>query len=119
MGFFNNTTPTNKPLNPVFLISACIFSLITTAIVFHDKDKRQRVLNIITSKFAWFQTILIILFILYIYHIPKHLQDSDNVQRLINATKQAILGLIIAVLAYLELKFAPFWIIWIVSYYLS
>jgi hypothetical protein len=45
--------------------------------------------------------------------------DDDETNRRKRATREAILGLIIAILAYLDLKAAPFFIIWIVSYYLD
>ena len=45
--------------------------------------------------------------------------DDPETDRRKRATREAILGLIIAILAYLDLKAAPFFIIWIVSYYLD
>ena len=46
-------------------------------------------------------------------------EDDNETDRRKRATREAILGLIIAILAYLDLKLAPFFIIWIVSYYLD
>jgi hypothetical protein len=45
--------------------------------------------------------------------------DDEETDRRKRATREAILGLTIALLAYLDLKAAPFFIIWIVSYYLD
>jgi uncharacterized membrane protein len=53
-----------------------------------------------------------------IYNLNQSSEDEETVRRK-NATREAILGFIIAIMAYLDLKAAPFWIIWFVSYYLS
>ena len=53
--------------------------------------------------------------------LEKKANDDDDPEtdRRKRATREAILGLIIAILAYLDLKLAHFFIIWIVSYYLD
>ena len=52
-------------------------------------------------------------------YVKRETDDDEETDRRKRATREAILGLIIAVLAYLDLKAAPFFIIWIVSYYLD
>ena len=47
------------------------------------------------------------------------IKSSEEIAKLHSATKQGLLGFIIAILAYLDLKAAPFFIIWVVSYYLD
>ena len=53
-----------------------------------------------------------------VYQLKQTGEDSETDRRK-RATREAILGLIVAILAYLDLKAAPFFIIWIVSYYLD
>ena len=45
-------------------------------------------------------------------------KDEETLRRK-RATREGILGMVVAVLAYLDLKAAPFFIIWIVSYYMD
>jgi len=52
----------------------------------------------------------------------KHSKDKkvlDNVGKLQNATKKALLALIIAFFASIDLIIAPFWLIWVIAYYLE
>ena len=44
---------------------------------------------------------------------------SEEVTKLQHAVKQALLGLIIALMAHLDLVIAPFWAIFLASYYLN
>ena len=52
----------------------------------------------------------------------KHSKDKkvlDNVGKLQNATKKALLALLIAFFASIDLIIAPFWLIWVIAYYLE
>ena len=52
----------------------------------------------------------------------KHSKDKKtlkNVVKLQNATKKALLALIIAFFASIDLVIAPFWLIWVIAYYLE
>ena len=69
-----------------------------------------------TNKVFMFTLVIIITFSTWQLNKPE---DDEETERRKRATREAILGLIIAVLAYLDLKAAPFFIIWIVSYYLD
>tara|TARA_B100001057_G_scaffold421102_1_gene441836 strand:- start:1544 stop:1873 length:330 start_codon:yes stop_codon:yes gene_type:complete len=44
-------------------------------------------------------------------------RDYDNYDKFTRATKQAIIALIIAVCAAVDLRLSPFYLIWITSYY--
>ena len=100
-----------------FIISISLFAIITAVILFKDEEKKKRLIELITNKMFVSTTIGIIIFSTYMLSLP--VEDNDENQKLHNATKQGLLGFIIAILAYLDLKAAPFFIIWVVSYYLD
>ena len=45
--------------------------------------------------------------------------DDEESERVRDATKSGLIAFIIALLAYLDLKAAPFFIVWLTSYYLQ
>ena len=45
--------------------------------------------------------------------------DSEETSKLKSAIRTAILGMIIAIVSYVELTLAPFWILFVASYYLG
>ncbi len=101
---------------PNVTISLASFVGITALIVFRDEEKKKLLIKLITNKLFMFSLVIIIAFSIYQLKQPS---DDDETERRKRATREAILGFVIAVLAYLDLKAAPFFIIWIVSYYLD
>ena len=89
---------------------------ITGLVIFMNEEKSKLLKKLITDKL--FLTSLTIIIGFSIHQLWKGREDSEVLRRK-KATKEAILGLIIAILAYLDLKAAPFFIIWIISYYLD
>jgi len=55
-----------------------------------------------------------------IYRFVKtHPKDKKHSAKLQGATKKAILALLIAFFAKIELVIAPFWLVWLIAYYLE
>lgn len=110
-------SPAPKELPLGFLVSICIFSMITIGILVTQKEKKMKVINLLKNKPFLISLVVIIVWCYYwLYHVKEDTEDAEKFKR---ATKQAILGFIIALLAHLELKVAPFWLIWITAYYLD
>jgi len=99
-----------------FVISVSLFSLITAVMLFKDEEKKTLVRDLLRNKLFMTSLITIIGFSIYTLNIPI---KNNEIKRIHGATKQALLGFMIAILAYLDLKAAPFWIIWLASYYLN
>jgi hypothetical protein len=111
----NEKSEAPKSLPVGFLIAIGIFSMITMGILMTHKDKQQRVFNLVKNKTFLFSLVVIVMWSYYcLYHIPDDLNDDYK-----KATKQAIIAFIIALLAHLELKMAPYWLVWITAYYLG
>ena len=98
------------------IVSIIGFIGITGLVIFMNEEKSKLLKKLITDKL--FLTSLTIIIGFSIHQLWKSGEDSEVLRRK-KATKEAILGLIIAILAYLDLKAAPFFIIWIISYYLD
>lgn len=101
---------------PNVAIPLVSFIGITALIVFRDEEKKKLLIKLITNKLFMGSLVIIIAFSIYQLRQPS---GDDETERRKRATREAILGFVIAVLAYLDLKAAPFFIIWIVSYYLD
>lgn len=87
-----------------------IFKIIT------DVEKREKVIKLITNKSWGINLLLIIVFCYYGLTNKEETKDSEKYKE---AIRTAILGVIIAILAYLDLTIAPFWIIFVSSYYMG
>ena len=109
------SAPKDLPLG--FLASIGIFSMITIGILVTQKEKKMKLLNLLKNKSFLISLVIIIAWCYYWLYYVKDEQDRHEKYK--RATKQAVLGFIIALLAHLELKVAPFWLIWITAYYLD
>lgn len=98
-----------------FIISAAVYSVITLAIVYRNQEKRRIFMNLITNKSFLMGMIVTICFIVY----SLSLGNEDENERIKTATKHATIALLIAIMAALDLEIAPFWLVWLTSYYLD
>ena len=105
----------DKKNNLEFLFSIIFFCIIITFSLIKQKKKVERLFELINNKHLWISIFLIIVWCVYWLFISK----NKNVIRYKNATKQAILGIIIAIFAYLDLIIAPFWFVWITAFFMK
>ena len=97
-----------------FVIISIIFLVITVVLVL--KRRYGLLIKLANNKLFITGIIMIMVFSTYTLNLDnKH----EEIEKLQHATKQALLGLIIAIMAYLDLKIAPFWAIFLASYYLN
>jgi hypothetical protein len=89
---------------------------VTAFIILRDKDKYNNFLKLI--KMPMF-TINILVVVAFSYYMLTSDDNTEEGMSRKEATKQALLGLLIALMAHLEMKIAPFWLIWNASYYLN
>lgn len=110
-------SPAPKKMPLGFLVSIGIFSIITIGILVTQKEKKMKLINLLKNKAFLVSLVVIIVWCYYwLFHVKDETEQHEKYKR---ATKQAILGFMIALLAHLELKVAPFWLIWITAYYLD
>ena len=99
-----------------FIIAMLAFTLIMSVYIFFKKRKRGKFLDLFENKIFLFllATICIFSFIT----LNKKGEDKETLRRK-RATKNGLLGFLIALMSYLDLRAAQFWIIWVISYYLN
>jgi len=94
-----------------------IFLLTIRAIL--KSNKALKSLREMLSSKRWITNLIVVIsFIIYIIYIT-HDNDSDESERLKSALKKAIVALLVAIFAELGLTIAPFWLIFVLSYYLE
>ena len=98
-----------------FVSDISFISVLLAGIIFIDEEKKGRVGKLFYNKGFIVSTIIVIFFSVFVLNIEK----NEKNEKLKRATKQAFVGFIIALMAYLELVVAPFFIILITSYYLN
>ena len=102
-----------------FHYAAILFLLLTLrAIVV--KGKSSEVIKFFKNPKTIGNLVLIMIWCYLVYRFSKNKKASTkNVNRVQNATKKALLALVIAFFARIELVIAPFWLIWVIAYYLE
>jgi len=113
----NKHVDQNVSNRPDAVIPLLGFIAVTTLMIIKDKERFGKFFTLLKNKQFMITLLGIITF--SAWQLNANDDDDPETDRRKRATREAILGLIIAVLAYLDLKAAPFFIIWIVSYYLD
>ena len=104
-------TKVNKFLSPAALGVA----VVTSITIFANKEKREKVIDLVTNRSFIINLIFIIGFVYYGLSIKN--DGTEETKKLKSAIRTAILGMIIAFMAFVDLTLAPFWILFTASYY--
>ena len=106
-----------SPPRSEFVISMSIFVAITGVILAFDPEKNKLLQKLLTNYRFLIMFVAILAFSSYTLFYMKG--DDEEADRIRDATKSGLIAFIIALLAYLDLKAAPFFIVWLTSYYLQ
>ncbi len=102
-----------------FPYAAILFLLLTLRAIV-AKGKSSEVIKFFKNPRTIGNLVLIMIWCYLVYRFSKNKKASTkNVNRVQNATKKALLALVIAFFARIELVIAPFWLIWVIAYYLE
>ena len=94
-----------------------IFLLTLRAI--YKSNKAIKSIKELISNRRWVTSfVTVISFIIYIIYVT-HNDDSKESEKLKTALKKAILALLIAIFAEIGLTIAPFWLVFVLAYYLE
>ena len=99
-----------------FIMAMVAFSLIIALYIYFKKRKRGKFLKLFENKI--FLILLGTIGIFSFVTLNKQGNDEETMRRK-RATKNGLLGFLIALMSYLDLRAAQFWIIWVISYYLN
>lgn len=107
-----------------FNVAVLLFLLLTLRAII-QLGKLKDIIEFFKKPKTIGQLSLIVAWIYLIYNYSSKNKDSkdkkisENVEKLKNASKKAILALLIAFFARIDLVIAPFWLIWMMAYYLE
>ena len=102
-----------------FHIGIAIFILLTIRAVV-SLNKTSELYKFFANTKTIGQLCIIIVWCYLIYRFVKtHPKDEKHSAKLQEATKKAILALLIAFFARIDLVIAPFWLVWLIAYYLE
>ena len=105
------------PPRSEFVISMSIFVAVTGLILAFDPEKNKLLRKLLTN--YRFLTMFVAILGFSGYTLFYMNGDDEEAERIRDATKSGLIAFIIALLAYLDLKAAPFFIVWLTSYYLQ
>ena len=98
-----------------FLGSIITLIILTTYSII-KKGQHIQLIKLLTNKKWLINFIFIILWSVYILSLDNP-QNSEEVMNLKKSVKKAIIALIIALFAFLDLTIAPFWLVFTFAYY--
>ena len=99
-----------------FTGSIILYFIATMFIIYKDKEKRDIFLKLVNDKNFILGLGFVVAFILYTLNLADDDEETEKVKK---ATRAGLIALLIAIMAALDLKLAPFWLVWLTSYYLD
>lgn len=106
-----------KILSPNY-VSLLFVILVTIRAALRSKKARKSLKEILTSKSWLIQLFIIICFTVWTVYEHKDIDNEDS-KNYIESIKRALVGFFIAIFAELGLTIAPFWFIFVLSYYFN
>jgi uncharacterized protein YqgC (DUF456 family) len=102
--------------NDQFSRSIIIYSIILSVSLLSHKSVREKIFQLFSMRSFQINLAIIIPFVIYILNKTQTDKETSNMKK---ATIQALIGFIISVFGYLDIIGAPFFLIWITSYFLG
>lgn len=99
-----------------FIVSISIFMILTLINIFYKR--LHLIKELLRDKYFTINVCFIILFCIYVINFSNE-NNNDRREVEIDAIKKAILAVIIATFAYLDMIIGSFWLVFIVAYYLK
>ena len=114
-----STTIFAQDTNTGFHFGIVVFVLLTIRAIV-SLNKTSELYKFFANTKTIGQLCLIVVWCYLIYRFVKtHPKDKKHSAKLQEATKKAILALLIAFFARIDLVIAPFWLVWLIAYYLE
>ena len=95
---------------------AMMFAIITLMVVYRNPASRRKVVELLHNKVFMGGLMMVVL---WSFFSLRGNAKSEEDKKSREATKSAIIALIIAIMSELHLSIAPFWLVWIAAYYLD
>ena len=101
------------------IYAVTVLTVITVFFGYRKKTSRLKLYELIKNPVWIINFIVIMCFIAYIHFIElPSIKDNEKKEKLAESMKRAVIALIIAILAELNLSIAPFWVVFVFSYFM-
>jgi len=101
------------------IYAVTVLTLLTVFFGYRKKSARLAFFELIKNPVWMINFIVILCFIAYIHFIElPSIKDNEKKEKVAVSMKRAIIALIIAILAELKLSIAPFWVVFVFSYFM-
>jgi hypothetical protein len=101
-----------------FLFGSLVFVILTIR-AFFSLNKTKELRGFFSNPKTIGNFVLIIVWCYMIYSFVGSTPNKKQAEKLKNATKKAMIALLIAFFSKMDLVIAPFWLVWLVAYYLE
>jgi len=98
-----------------FDVSSLIFAIITITFIIFKKEARKKVISYLKNPVFVIHFLIILAFSIITLSLEA---NNEEIKRRQESIKHALAALIIAIMAALDMKLGPFWLVFITSYYL-
>tara|TARA_B000000477_G_C5994910_1_gene186486 strand:+ start:169 stop:525 length:357 start_codon:yes stop_codon:yes gene_type:complete len=98
-----------------FDIASVIFAVITIGFIVTHKERRNKVMSYLKNPIFVVHFLVITVFSIMTLSLDA---NNNEIKRRQESVKHALAALIIAIMAALDMKLGPFWLVFIISYYL-
>ncbi len=95
---------------------AVMFTGILTIMAIYGRDRGHGIYKLFRNKIWLMNFMIIAIFSIYVMNLEGHDEETEKVK---DAARKGMLAFIIALMAHLELTIAPFWIVFVLAYYLT
>jgi len=101
------------------IYAVTVLTVLTVFFGYRKKSARIKLYELSRNPVWIINFVVIMCFIAYIHFIElPNIKDNEKKERLAESMKRAIIALIIAILAELNLSIAPFWVVFVFSYFM-
>ena len=101
------------------IYAVTVLTLLTVFFGYRKKSARLAFFELIKNPVWMINFIVILCFIAYIHFIElPNIKDDEKKEKIAESIKRAVIALIIAILAELNLSIAPFWVVFVFSYFM-
>lgn len=96
-----------------------VLTVLTVFFGYRKKSARDKLYELFTTKVWVINFMIIMCFIAYVHFIElPSIKDDEKKEKIAESVKRGLIALLIAMMAELKLSIAPFWIVFVFSYYM-
>jgi hypothetical protein len=101
------------------IIAITVLTVLIVFFGYRKKSSRDALYRLVSNPVWSINFLVVMCFLAYIHFIElPNIKDAEKKEKLAESIKRAVIALIIAILAELNLSYAPFWVVFVFSYFM-